>query len=455
MRRFMACLGTTGGGLFTKKTGEDEIPVEATHGKWDIVHPSEDKLEQRQQQFDKHEKDESQVMDAHPIDAHPTDAPPTYADTIQQLPIGFYFHKDLGISPPSELTTTVTFPGQDMPIYNPAVSLPKAFRRARHDTFRPPNGPPTFVPISIGYGSEVGLKPGQQALWDPMSKIVFFLDHTQQITFYDDPRPVPIPRPVVKYQQQIYGDNHRETSFPQNMCTYANVLKETAERARSKPHGCTLVACGRYGSKGADGKTGNGGSNGCSGKNASKRGGTGGNGEGGGPGGPGSEGLRGGDATSASDIIVELQGGPSELKVTGSTSFVAKLGGLQAEEVLFVNCRGGDGGKGGCGGDGGQGGSGGQGGHGGRGKSRSSGPGGTGGTGGNGGNGGPGGPGGKGGDGGHAGHGGRCVIETVDPRLLVLVEADCTAGNKGIRGDGGNGGLGGVGGRASGGRSAT
>ena len=70
MRRFMASLGSTGGGLFTKNMGE-EVPVEATHGKWDVIHPSEDELVTRQMQFDQHEAHVSQVEVTRPEDAPP------------------------------------------------------------------------------------------------------------------------------------------------------------------------------------------------------------------------------------------------------------------------------------------------------------------------------------------------------------------------------------------------
>ena len=442
MCRFMASLGSTGGGLW-----EAQVQVEATHGKWDVIHPSEDELRVRQMQFDKHEAHVSQVEVT-----RPEDAPPTYAETIRQLPTGFYFPKDTGISLPLEVIKEFTFPGQGIPTYSSTNPLPKAYRRAWHDTFRPPHGPPTFFPVSIGYGAEIGLESGLKALWDPVNKTYFFLDHIQQITFYEDPRPPPIPKPVVIPQQQMYGDCHHEVNLPPNICTDSQIVRLTANRALAKLRGCTLFACGKNGQHGAYGYTGQRGMDGHHGTSGLGSGMSGGRGRDGYAGGPGSDGLRGEDATEGSDVIVKIQGSPSDLLVTGTTSFVAQLGGPQAEEILLVTCCGGDGGNGGRGGDGGVGGSGGRGGNGATGHSgmsSSSGPGGNGGSGGNGGNGGnggPGGPAGRGGDGGHAGFGGKCVIEATDPRLLVLVEADCTAGNKGIHGDGGIGGLGGQGG---------
>ena len=59
------------------------------------------------------------------------------------------------------------------------------------------------------------------------------------------------------------------------------------------------------------------------------------------------------------------------------------------------------------------------------------------------GDGGAGGQGGNGGHGGNAGSGGQCMIQTTNPRLLMLVEADCRAGRSGSSGQAGKGGEGG------------
>jgi len=448
-RKFMASLGDVGDGLFTKKTETDGVPIEATQGLWDVIHPSEDELFERQQMFEKHEK-----VSAGETSPRPTDAPLAYMETVQQLPIGFYFPSDSGITLAPEVNSQFTFAGQSVPLYDPNTPLPKAYRRQWHDNFKPPNGPPIFFPVSIGYGQEVGLEPGQQALWDPNLRTYFFLDHIRRITFFEDPRPLPEPKPSVEKQGVIYGDRKHQPieSLPARVCHDVSVIEATTSRALSKPHGCVLSACGsngRHGSAGQTGQTGHSGSNGLSGIGGGGHGGTGGSG---GPGGPGADGERGSDATEASDVSLNIWGDAYELNVDGTSRFTAKLGGPKAEEILFINCRGGDGGHGGRGGDGGRGGAGGRGGDGAMGNPGQSsstgrgGDGGRGGNGGNGGNGGAGGPGGRGGDGGHAGKGGICVIQSPVPQLLMLVEADCTAGNKGIAGNGGNGGSGGIGG---------
>ena len=443
MRRFMASLGHKGDGLFSKQTEFSEIPVEATHGLWDVIHPSEDELMLRQKDYDLGSREErSETI------SRTADAPPTYTETMQQLPIGFYFPDDLNITVEKP---QFVYPGQAIPKFDPSAALPKAYRRPWHDTFRPPHGPPIFSPISIGYGAEIGLNDGIQALWDPIGKFYFFLDHINKVTFFEDPRPAAIPKPIVEKQQHLYGDRRREASIPAT-CRDSNVIEHTSIRALSKPHGFTVFACGVNGQRGIDGTRGSQGISGTSGFSGGGCGGSGSRGGDGFPGGPGSNGTRGADATEASDVILNVWGNPDELHTSGTCEVTALLGGVQCEEVLFVNSHGGNGGDGGHGGPGGFGGSGGMGGHGASGSpgfSSASGPGGNGGPGGrggDGGNGGAGGPGGQGGDGGHCGFGGQCVIQTQDPRLFVLIEVDCMAGKPGIGGSGGNGGPGGSGG---------
>ena len=453
MRSFMASFGHTGEGLFSKQAGANEIPVEATHGLWDVIHPSEDELVQRQDAFNEGNKKKEEAENE--VITRPVDAPPNYTQTMEQLPLGFYFPTDGD----SANDTPVVYPGQAIPIYDPSIptsSLARPTRRPWHDTFRPPHGPPVFCPISIGYGAEVGLIEGQQALWDPIGKYYFFLDHIQKVTFFEDPRPPLPPKPVVQPHHITYGDRRREGNLPMALCRSYDIINHTSRRARSKPHGFVLNSAGihgRHGSNGESGVTGAGGFPGIDGGGYGTGGSSGGPG---GVGGPGTNAQRGEDATEASDVIITIYGNNETLNVAGTCEFTAQLGGDQCEEVLFVNCRGGDGGKGGEGGRGGRGGHGGRGGNGANGSPGHSNPGGPGGNGGpggrggDGGRGGAGGPGGRGGDGGHAGFGGACILQAQDPRLFILVEADCMCGAPGSKGSGGWGGKGGTGG--SGGR---
>ena len=249
MRSFMVALGATGRNVFSPRMEAGAAPVEATHGLWYVIHPSEDELAQREIAFQQAEKMNS--SDA----VRPPGAPPTYANTIQQLPIGFYFPEDMGIVLPPELKATVAHPGTEVVRYDPSAVLPKSYRRPWHDTFHPPLGLPVFFPISMGYGAEIGLPQGTQALWDPVGKCFFFLDHTCQLTFFQDPRPVSEPHPVVQKQQLAYGDRKR-ASVPLAVCRDHDVVQFTAARAHTKPHGFTLLACGVNGRHGSLGHTG-------------------------------------------------------------------------------------------------------------------------------------------------------------------------------------------------------
>ena len=325
MRNFMASFGHTGETIFSKQTDASEIPVEATHGLWDVIHPSEDELVQRQKDYDKGPREERAMTIS-----RTTDAPPSYTETMQQLPLGFYFPAELNL--PVE-KSQVSYPGQAIPMFDPNATLPKVYRRPWHDNFKPPHGPPIFCPISIGYGAEVGLEDGQQALWNPTGKFYFFLDHLMKITFFDDPRPPIEPRPIVEKQKHAYGDRRRESSLPVT-CRDVQVIEVTAQRALKKPHGFTLYACGVPGQRGIDGSTGYTGASGSFGICGGGFGSSGGRGGDGFPGGPGAIGTRGADATEASDMILTLWGTPDELHTAGTCEVVAQLGGVRCEEVL-------------------------------------------------------------------------------------------------------------------------
>ena len=201
-----------------------------------------------------------------------------------------------------------------------------------------------------------------------------------------------------------------------HICTDSSVVRETAERAKSRPIGFTLSAHGPNGQPGAHGTEGSKGFDGSSGS-SSQKGSHGGKGGKGISGNPGSSGSRGGE------VYLILSGSADELYVGGSTDFKAKLGGIRYEVIMLVDCHGGDSGDGGMGGRGGHGGRGGKGGNGAKGSNGFSNgsDGGNGGDGGDGDDGGDGGEGGDGGNGGDAGEGGKCVIETVDPRLLMWI----------------------------------
>ena len=465
MRCFMASLGATGPGMFSVKPAERErVPMETIPGLWDVIHPSDptqDELNERHETYDSRAQ-ESTTAEEGEATPYSEATLPTYEESIQPqpLPIEFYFPEDNNSSPRERDGVQTSLPGVTLPIYNPSFALPKSSRRPQHDTFRPPYGPPISCPISLGYGPEVGLEPGIQALWHPEGNTYYFRDHIHQTSFFDDPRPAPIPVHVPNRYNFVYGEQRRETSLPLGVCRDSDVIVATARRALSKEHGFTINASGANGGNGPDGQRGQQGALGYAGGAGGTGGAHGGKGGNGSPGRYGSDGISGTHGTTASDVHLRLKGRVDELRVTGRFCVTACLGDERCEEVLFVDCSGGNGGNGGDGGCGGFGGHGGPGGYGGPGrmgynsKSGRGGDGGNGGKGGDGGDGGEGGPAGRGGDGGNAGFGGVCVFSTTKPELLVLVEADCRCGapgkggNIGPGGAGGRGGCGGEGGQS-------
>ncbi|KAL5483747.1 hypothetical protein EMCRGX_G020158, partial [Ephydatia muelleri] len=285
---------------------------------------------------------------------------------------------------------------------------------SRCNEFRPPLGPPVFVVTNVGHRS--------------YSHMI-----SQNPSSYDEHARSP---KNSKYGIHTHKNNRRNAAVFKQSCRDPALIKETAIRALLKRHAYTLQANGLSGCDGAPGQKGHNGTHGHTGpyEAGSHRPST-----DGGPGECGGSGERGKNGTDACDVILSLSGDSEQLQVSGTCQFIAQLGGENSEEVLFVNCRGGDGGNGGRGGDGG---------HGGDGKPCSRGdnsPGEVGGLEGRGGNGGDGGLGGRGGDGGHAGCGGLCVLHTVNEALFILVEVDCRGGMGGKAGLGGLGGNGGQG----------
>ncbi len=116
-----------------------------------------------------------------------------------------------------------------MSMYDPNTPLPKALRRPWHDTFRPPRGPPVILPVSIGYGTEVGLQPGLQTLWDPNQKTYFFLDHINKVALFEDPCLPPEALPVVPKQSHAHGDRKNESSIPSGVCNDRAVIEAASK----------------------------------------------------------------------------------------------------------------------------------------------------------------------------------------------------------------------------------
>ena len=451
MRNFMASLGVTGLGLFSQKSSNGAVHIEATQGIFDISHLPDGDVMYAPTQV------QNGVISifTKPVGTNVAN----YAEIIQQMPFEFYFSE--GNCNTGSPVPKPKFPGSVLPGYNPEQPASKMPRRSHHDSFRHPYGPVLHYHRSIGYGPEVRLPKGVQEVCDPRN-VRFFLDHNKQTVSLQPPR-TPLPAlPVVKRQNFLYGDQRLIPGLPKSTGNVAPIMEESAKRAHSKKTGFYLDAGGKHGGNGAPGVQGQQGAHGQHGISGTsgflgigaKRGGQ--DGYRGERGHPGTDGGWGVNGTTASDIVLTVSGSADRLDVKGTVQFSADLGGPTVEDIVFINCRGGNGGSGGIGGNGGTGGNGGNGGKGARGESGVNG--GPGGDGGDGGNGGDGGQGGQGGTGGNAGPGGTCVIQTYDSKLLMLFEVDCMSGTpgKGARGGaGGAGGMGGNGGQGGDGGTGT
>lgn len=349
----------------------------------------------------------------------------SYISAILRLPIAFYFNALTGVILLGDLVKQRRFPG---PVLLPLnAPVPEMLRRSTHDRFRPPCGEAVEYLTSIGYGSEVGLPDGMQEVYDPCSKKNLILDHSKSKVITKDFRPKPESKSYTK--PSIISLGHTiATKMPFDLCTQVSSVRAASERAHSKRIACTLSLHGQDGRSGVSGEAGTPGAAGADGLSGdtgflgigARRGGR--SGYDGQQGGRGGNAGHGGNASKGVDVIVTLSGSADELQVKGSTKeFKVHLGGTKSDEVLLVDCHGGNGGRGGYGGKGGKGGNGG---NGAKGNSPLVGPR----DGGNGGNGGSGGDGGRGGQGGNAGDGGKVeMVEMVENQVLVV------KGDQGVR----------------------
>ena len=427
-RNFMVALTGKGPGLFTQHLDNtlDETLVQP-----DVPHNHVSsgcsELLMRQQSYDR--------MTNLSLKGH--FEPPSYSAIMVDTPKEYYSPSPDGhCSTDEELRK---FPGQLLPVYDasnlPTSDTTKAMRRREYeDTFLPPHGPPVNIPVSIGYGSEVGLKEHQQVMWDPSQDIYFFVDHSTKRSFLNDPRPLEPNKPTITKTEISCKNVQRSHQLPKAFM-HSRFLNATSDTQSQKPIGLVLNAAGSHGSNGNKGQDGKRGQSGQPGGIGTFRNGK--DGEGGLNGVNARSGLTGKPGHDGGNLTITLKGSVSELHIdiNDSVHTIMNLGDDRYDEVVLVNCRGGNGGDGGEGGDGG---SGGAGGDGGEGTHK--------GDGGHGGDGGMGGDGGAGGNGGSAGNGGHCVIQATVPSLLMLVEADCQAGVHGEGAQGGKGGEGGAGG---------
>ena len=365
----------------------------------------------------------------------------TYSAAILRLPTAFYYNALTGVILTGNFVKQRIFPG--------SVSLPQdvtLIRCSTNDNFRPPYSAPVNYLKSVGYGKEMGLPDGVQEVYDPYTQKNLILDHNTLKIIRD--KRVPLPQKHVVTPTCLYVSRIRITgdNMPAHLCFQAPIIEEAFNSAQSKAIGCTLSLRGQNGCPGDDGTVGTDGVHSMDATDFGVHGMNGEDGNYGNNGGWGTNGQNGGDA------FLILSGSADELVVKGRDEFRVPLGGTKSEQVFLFDCHGGHGGRGGYGGRGGDGGNGGHGGNGAPGEDGNfyGREGGEGGDGGDGGDGGIGGHGGDAGDGGNSGNGGKCLIKTVDPRLLMLVEVDCMPGEPGAGVKGGGGGIGGY--RGIGGR---
>ena len=420
-RRFMAALMGRGPGLFSQahSGSEAEESLEANAisiGSAERASPSCQLLTHRQSVYNSMSLKANQNILKF--------LPNSFQEAIGNFPSEFYF-PNLEVPVPS-------MPGDRLPVYSPSNTAAPSQSLPQQVTFRPPHGLPVNYPSIVGHGQEVGLEQGQMAVWDQENEFYYFIDFNNKTVFVQDPRAKPQHKPRTRKLQLSVQKGEGDLDLPP--CEHA-IVQAAAERASRRPHGCVLKAVGRKGLDGRNGPSGAHGKNGEDGEQGVGGAVNGRNGSDGMMGRDGRNGEGGDDGARGKNVIVELSGNASELSVGGTCLTVARLGREECEEVLLVDCRGGNGGDGGRGGEGGKGGHGGDGGQGAMGC-----------NGGHGGDGGEGGRGANGGSGGNGGTGGSCLIQTADPRLLILVEANCLSGRAGRAGPGSTGGRGGSGG---------
>lgn len=386
----------------------------------------------------------------------------SYSDALPCLPTAFYYTEQNSFTLSGDFTKPTVLPGSVLPMYNASTPLPPFIKRAMNDTFRPPCGRAVPYLYSLGYGKEVGLLERlQEVSLDSKDSIV--LDHNQcRVSSVTSSILAP---PTIETKWKYSYDERVEFVAHDGTSCGAVHAASVSQDAIDALEGYTLRLCegclhgtNTYFSWLHDDDDdiddmhhGSHGSKGCWGKSAYEKSERPTNGEEGDEGSDGNFGGNGGHGKPGPKVKLLLGGSKQSLRINGSKQreTSGNFYSLKGEQVLLINCRGGNGGKGAEGGSGGYGGAGGSGGDGYSGDSLVTGrDGGDGGDGADGGNGGKGGNGDDGGRGGNSGDGGSCTIEAADPTLFMLVEVDCRSGKPGLGGDRGEAGRGGKGGKA-------
>ena len=187
MRKFMRALG----GVTTSSTDllfSDNQSLRDAHDSASVSNSMlslHDPYQDRLVRFKSYES-LSMQLDDEAVNKMILDKPPVYKDVIDQLPLEYYLPEGMTLPEP-----IVQHGSSEVLDTDDSGGIDKENRRPWNDTFLPPHGPPIVCPISIGYGSEIGYKSGYQALWDPVSQKVYYIDHVEKKTFSEIRCPSP------------------------------------------------------------------------------------------------------------------------------------------------------------------------------------------------------------------------------------------------------------------------
>jgi len=128
--------------------------------------------------------------------------PPAYHEVLSKLPPEYYLPE--GMTLPEPIVRYASSEVLDTEDFN---SFDKDVRRPWNDTYLPPHGPPVFTPVSIGYGFEIGYKSGYQALWDPSSQKVFYIDHVAKKSMTEIRTSSPFPQEEAPRDDALTASN--------------------------------------------------------------------------------------------------------------------------------------------------------------------------------------------------------------------------------------------------------
>jgi len=133
--------------------------------------------------------------------------PPAYHEVLSKLPPEYYLPEGMTVEEP-----IIRYASSEVLDTDDFNSFDKDNRRLWNDTYLPPHGPPVFTPVSIGYGLEIGYKSGYQALWDPSSQKVFYIDHVAKTSMTEIKTPSPFPPEEADSSDALTATNTSENT---------------------------------------------------------------------------------------------------------------------------------------------------------------------------------------------------------------------------------------------------